>query len=58
MAFLCNLIENGHLDLSKSFLVVDRSKIHRGKLEAIKAAGVKGERSSQESDIKGIFFDG
>ena len=58
MAFLCNLIENGHLDLRKSFLAVERSKIHRRKLEALKEAGVKGERSSQESDIKGIFFDG
>ena len=57
-AFLHDLIENGHLDLSKSFLAVDRSKIHRGKLKAIKAARVKGERCSQESDIKGIFFDG
>ena len=37
---------------------MDRSKIYRGKLEAIKSAADKGEKSSQESDIKGIFFDG
>ena len=55
--FLCDLIENGHLDPSKSYLAMDSSKIYRGKLEAIKAAGEKRKRSSQKSGMKGIFYD-
>ena len=39
------------------FLAVDRNKIYRGKLEAIKAAGEKRKRSSQKSGMKGIFYD-
>ena len=56
--YLQDLIENGHLDPSKSYLAVDKYKMQRGRLEAIKSAADRGERSSKESEIKGIFFDG
>ena len=56
--FLQDLISEGHLDKSMSYLAVDRAKVSNGKAEVIKTATKKEKKDNHEKAIKGIFFDG
>ena len=53
--FLQDLIQSCHLDQSKSYLALDRSKVSRGKGGVIWTAKERGEEETDENDIQCFF---